>query len=204
MDYDEEVEFFPLTAGYSSLEEITEARFRAKQAFQDKSFRIGNGESFPEVTQQDKNEALGIFLEQPDAPIRPTTPGAAKALNALLKKFDYTLANASNKMRQYVLYKLFEIAENEDPRLAIKAIEMLGKVSEIGLFTTKIEVAATNKPTGELELELSSLLNTYSLGELGAMDIEYEELTDEELTGGAEEPKPQEFESVDSERPADV
>jgi hypothetical protein len=136
-----------------------------------------------EFTDADKTEALSIFLEQPDAPPAPTTSGAAKALEKLLKKFDYNLTNSTNKMRQYVLFKLFELAENDDPRLAIKAVEMLGKVTEIGLFSTKIEVSNSDKPTDVLETELSVLMTAYSMGEFGAIEGTYEELTDAELHG---------------------
>jgi len=160
-----------------------EVHFHAKAVFEDADFLRANGADIPEFTQREKNEALSIFLEQPDAPLAPTTSGAAKALEKLLKRFDYNLPNATNKMRQYLIFKMFELAENEDPRLAIKALEMLGKVSEIGLFSTKIEVSTADKPTKELEGELSSLLKTYSLGELATVDVEYEEITDEELRG---------------------
>ena len=165
------------------IEDPYEAHFRAKTAFANDDFLRENGAAIPESTQQEKNEALRIFLDQPDAPLAPTTSGAAKALEKLLKRFDYNLPNATNKMRQYLIFKMFELAENEDPRLSIKALEMLGKVTEIGLFSTKIEVSTNDKPTKELEGELSSLLKTYSLGELSGIEAEYEEITDAELRG---------------------
>ena len=165
------------------VEDPYEVHFRAKTAFANDDFLRENGAAIPESTQQEKNEALRIFLDQPDAPLAPTTSGAAKALEKLLKRFDYNLPNATNKMRQYLIFKMFELAENEDPRLSIKALEMLGKVTEIGLFSTKIEVSTNDKPTKELEGELSSLLKTYSLGELSGIEAEYEEITDAELRG---------------------
>jgi hypothetical protein len=76
--------------------------------------------------------------------------------------------------------------KNEDPKLSIKALEMLGKVTEIGLFSTKIEISTNDKPTKELESELSTLLATYSLGELRAIEsgrVEQAEITDAELRG---------------------
>jgi hypothetical protein len=164
-------------------------RAQAKKMFKDRDFLISNGadpETLPEFTYRERNEALSIFLEQPDAPLVPTTSGAAKALEKLLKKFDYNLNNSTNKMRQYLIFKLFELAENEDPKLSIKALEMLGKVTEIGLFSTKIEISTNDKPTKELESELSTLLATYSLGELRAIEserAEQAEITDEELRG---------------------
>ena len=201
VDFDEGEPFdFSTVCGYTAPSVATKRRLNAKEAFKDPTFLDEQGiPPLPEppLTYAEKNEALNIFLEQPDAPVAPTTPGAAKALDKLLRRFDYTLANSTNKMRQYVLFKLFELAENEDPKLQIKAVEMLGKVSEIGLFTTKVEVAAADRPTGDLESELNELMSTYSVGgELGAIDVTYEQISDEELKG---EPIEEEFEEVEDE-----
>jgi hypothetical protein len=168
----------------TSYKELYDKSTTSKLAFQDSSFLDVQGIPEPKIPYDERKEALNIFLEQPDAPSAPTTPGAAKALDKLLKKFDYTLSNSSNKMRQYVVFKLFEIAENEDPRIALKALEMLGKVSEVGLFTTKVEVATANKSTKELEIELSSLMESYAIGvDFQAIEAEYEQISDEELKG---------------------
>lgn len=201
VDFDEVESFdFSTVRGHIAPSEVVKRKLNAKEAFKDPTFLDEQGFPplpDPPLTYAEKNEALNIFLEQPDAPVAPTTPGAAKALDKLLKRFDYTLANSTNKMRQYVLFKLFELAENEDPKLQIKAVEMLGKVSEIGLFTTKVEVAAADKPIGDLESELNELMSTYSVGgELGAIDVTYEQISDEELKGA---PTQEEFEEVDDE-----
>lgn len=201
VDFDEVESFdFSTVRGHIAPSEAVKRKLNAKEAFKDPTFLDEQGFPplpDPPLTYAEKNEALNIFLEQPDAPVAPTTPGAAKALDKLLKRFDYTLANSTNKMRQYVLFKLFELAENEDPKLQIKAVEMLGKVSEIGLFTTKVEVAAADKPIGDLESELNELMSTYSVGgELGAIDVTYEQISDEELKGA---PTQEEFEEVDDE-----
>jgi hypothetical protein len=192
VDFDEVESFdFSTVRGHIAPSEAVKRKLNAKEAFKDPTFLDEQGFPplpDPPLTYAEKNEALNIFLEQPDAPVAPTTPGAAKALDKLLKRFDYTLANSTNKMRQYVLFKLFELAENEDPRLQIKAVEMLGKVSEIGLFTTKVEVAAADKPTGDLESELNELMSTYSLGgELGSIDASYAQISDEELRGDVDD-----------------
>jgi hypothetical protein len=184
----EEFDTIPYTPNRTA-EELSEARACSINAFNNPDFLRDNGADIPEYTSQEKTEALSIFLEQPDAPLAPTTSGAARALEKLLKRFDYNLPNATNKMRQYLIFKMFELAENDDPKLAIKALEMLGKVSEIGLFTTRIEISNNDKPTKELEGELSTLLKTYSLGELSSNVVEdaiYEEITDEELRGDIE------------------
>jgi hypothetical protein len=44
-------------------------------------------------------------------------------------------------------------------------------------------MSTVDKSTKDLEGELSSLLNTYSLGNITTIDADYEEITDEELRG---------------------
>ena len=87
-------------------------------------------------------------------------------------------------MRQYVLHKLFKIAEEGEPNLSLKALEILGRVTEIGLFTTKIEIAVTDRPTAELESDLTNLLKNYSQAK-----EEVKEITDEELRGYSDDPE---------------
>jgi len=99
-------------------------------------------------------------------------------LQTLLDQYDYQLPNSISKMRQYVLHKLFKVAEDGDPNLSLKALEILGRVTEIGLFTTKIEIAVTDRPTEELESDLATLLKNYSQNK-----EEVKEITDEELRG---------------------
>jgi hypothetical protein len=183
-----EVFNFSVTQPYITPDELTHRRMTSKDAFKDLVFLDGQGLPQPELTYSDKAEALNIFLEQPDAPAVPSSPGAARALEKLLKRFDYTLANSANKMRQYTLFKIFELAENEDPKIAIKAIEMLGKVSEIGLFTTRVEISTAEKTTGDLEIELNSLMSSYAInGSVGTTGETYEQITDAELSGEEEE-----------------
>jgi hypothetical protein len=183
-----EVFNFSVTQPYITPDELTHRRMTSKDAFKDLVFLDGQGLPQPELTYSDKAEALNIFLEQPDAPAVPSSPGAARALEKLLKRFDYTLANSANKMRQYTLFKIFELAENEDPKIAIKAIEMLGKVSEIGLFTTRVEISTAEKTTGDLEIELNSLMSSYAInGSVGTTGETYDQITDAELSGGEEE-----------------
>jgi hypothetical protein len=43
----------------------------------------------------------------------------------------------------------------------LRALELMGKVSEIGLFTERLEVNINNKRTEELEKELVATLSKY-------------------------------------------
>jgi hypothetical protein len=116
------------------------------------------GLPMPEVTPQEKREALSIYHESPTAPIKPTTPGAALMLNKMLAKHDYTLTDPVAKMRNYVMYKFFELAEDQDPKVSMRALENLAKTADIGLFAERVEINIHQKTTVDLESELSTLL----------------------------------------------
>jgi hypothetical protein len=102
------------------------------------------------------------------------------ALESILARYDYQLVNSTNQMRQFILANLFRLAEeSEDEKTKLKTLETLGRVTEIGLFTNKIEIAIADKPTSDLEVELRGLLKNYAKVEKQVA----EEITDEELRG---------------------
>jgi hypothetical protein len=169
-------------------------RSRAIQAFDSKKFRKANG--LPPLPRSPEcQEAVDIFMGDSTAPPAPTSAASAKFLKELLDQYNFEFENKSKQMRSYVLTKLFETAEGKDKALAMRALETLGKVSEIGLFSTKIEVNINHKPTQELEEELKNLLKGYDLGVIegqlvkvqGQLSLEREMLGDNELEGDFEE-----------------
>ena len=62
------------------------------------------------------------------------------------------------QVRHLVTNKLIEETENPDPRVRIRALELLGKISDVGLFTEKTEVTITHRTTDELRDSLRSKL----------------------------------------------
>ena len=48
--------------------------------------------------------------------------------------------------------------ENDDPRIRIRALELLGKISDVGLFAEKSEVTGTHQSTEDLRNELRGKL----------------------------------------------
>lgn len=132
-----------------------------------------------DVIFDEKDKSKVLYMSDAHSNTPPMISEQA-ALESLLSRYDYQLINSTNKMRQFVLAKLFRIAnESEDEKNALKALETLGRVTEIGLFTTKIEVSVADKPTSDLESELRGLLKNYAKPEKEVVP----ELTDEELRG---------------------
>ena len=54
--------------------------------------------------------------------------------------------------------RLIEESQNPDPRIRIRALELLGKVSDVGLFTDRTEVTITHQTTDELRNKLRAKL----------------------------------------------
>ena len=135
------------------------------------------GFELPTPTQQDRMEAMQIYHATPDAPPRPTTLASAMVLEKMLNKHDYVLQDTSNKMRNYVVFKLFEHAESDDPKVSLKALEYLAKSSDVGLFAERVEININQKSTVELESDLTSLLTSIvkrtTLPSANAVDAEF-------------------------------
>jgi hypothetical protein len=58
-----------------------------------------------------------------------------------------------------VVNKLVQETENPDPRIRVKALELLGKMSDVGLFTERSEVTVTHQSTADLREQLKARLN---------------------------------------------
>jgi hypothetical protein len=77
---------------------------------------------------------------------------------AMLNEYDRTVVKSAAQMRTYVTNKLILETESPDPRIRLKALELLGKISDVGLFTDKTEITLRHRPTEELEQMLRERL----------------------------------------------
>jgi hypothetical protein len=78
-------------------------------------------------------------------------PETAFAASLFLKTYANKLAADANEVRSAITAKLLEIANCGDPRYELKALELLGKHSDIGLFTERSEITVNHKTSEGLE-----------------------------------------------------
>jgi hypothetical protein len=78
-------------------------------------------------------------------------PTAAFAAREFLKAYGNQLAIDVHEVRSAVTAKLMELANCGDPKFELKALELLGKHSDIGLFTERSEITVNYKSSGDLE-----------------------------------------------------
>jgi hypothetical protein len=80
-----------------------------------------------------------------------TNPNTAFAAATFLRTYGQQLALDAAQARAAVTNKLMEIANCGDPRYELKALELLGKHSDIGLFTERSEITINYKNPEDLE-----------------------------------------------------
>jgi hypothetical protein len=110
-----------------------------------------------EITPEDKNIARDIFAsERPATPYEMENPGVVLQLQALLEQYDYDFLDEAKKIRNFVVARLLE--ESQDSRKSIRALELLGKITDVGLFMDRKEVLITHRTTEDLERQINDTL----------------------------------------------
>ena len=74
--------------------------------------------------------------------------------------------------------KLIEDTGLTDPRHRLKALELLGKISDVGLFSDKTEVVIKHEDAEDLQKQIKSKLFKI-LGHGYTVDAEFEEVEEE-------------------------
>lgn len=175
-------------------EEISEWRDKARAAVETIKEIISLGGSV-EITEDDRAAARQVATG--NAPLKITEKNSAQLLHleAILSEYDRDLLNASTRLRTYVTNKLLLETVDEDAKVRLKALELLGKTSGVGLFSDNINVNVTHRTTEQVDSELNQLFDKY-LGTAEEVKTQTEdelnsllEMSDEELGVVDVEPK---------------
>ena len=85
-------------------------------------------------------------------------PAALVTAGRILDTFGQVVVEHSVHIRHLVTNKLLIESENEDARIRLRALELLGKISDVGLFTERSEVVHTHQSSDELREKLRGKL----------------------------------------------
>ena len=118
---------------------------------------------------EDKDVAASLavaYAENPDKAskaattkrVAKLTPATLLMTDRILKDFGHSVVKSAVQVRHLVTNKLIEETENPDPRIRIRALELLGKISDVGLFAEKSEVTVTHQTTDDLKDKLREKL----------------------------------------------
>jgi hypothetical protein len=119
------------------------------------------GAEYVPIEHGDSQEAARMFATS-TIPTRPVPrPGANLKLEAMLTEYDHQVVESAAQLRTYVTNKLIEETENKDAKIRIKALELLGKIGDVGLFAEKIEITVKDRRTDEIEGLLKEKLERF-------------------------------------------
>ena len=122
---------------------------------------------FGDISESDRRKSRAIFMgEQLASDSDLSSPPVIAHLSSLLNEYDHTVVRSASQLRTYITNKLLEETSNPDPRIRLKSLELLGKVSDVGLFTDKTEITMRHRPTEELEQMLRERLTKVIEGEV--------------------------------------
>ena len=105
---------------------------------------------------------------------------AAMAASAFIKNYGHNLAHDVMEVRAALTNKLLEIANCGDTKFEIRALELLGKHSDIALFTERSEITINYKSPDALEAAIKERVKRLLNAQVIDMPTTSEDL-DEEL-----------------------
>ena len=103
-----------------------------------------------EVSQADFDETINL-IKNTRQDKKLSQPSNALAASMFLKSYANQLAIDAVEVRSAMTTKLIELCNCGDPRFELKAIELLGKHSDIGIFTERSEITINHKTSSSLE-----------------------------------------------------
>lgn len=140
-------------------------------------------EVIADIEKADARKAFGALttnttsLEQKAALAQLKTPEAVRHLTGMLSAYDWEFIEQAKELRGYTVAKLVEETTNSNPNIRLKALALLGKVTEVGLFTEKIEIKKEELSDGELDQRIKDKLSKF----MGVVDVVDVYSSDEKL-----------------------
>ena len=176
--YDDSPRYTPIEK--ASAQEVLDAQIATADFLE--SIGATSDEEVEQKAQQ-KNAQLAFAAMAAGAPtekvkeklLANTTPQAVRHLVGMLTAYDWAFVEQARQIRGYAVAKILEDTEHPDPRYRLKALEMLGKVTEVALFTERTEVKKVEMSDEEIESKIKAKLGKY----MGAIEVAVTEKTSE-------------------------
>lgn len=141
-----------------------------------------------EMTEDDQEEARKLFNavdveKKRNSPASSYNPpelykgSVAIKLGALLDAYDGQVVNDAVQARNYITNRLLEISQCGDVKYELRAIELLGKLSDVGAFTEKSEITVTHKTSDDLRKAIQDKIQR--LLDMDVVDVEAKTLEEE-------------------------
>lgn len=98
------------------------------------------------------------------------TPEAVRRVCGMLTEYDWEFVEKAKEMRSYAVSKIMEETIHPDARIRLRALELLGRVTEVALFTDRVEIKKTELADHELDAKIKEKLNRF-MGVVDTVDV---------------------------------
>ena len=96
------------------------------------------------------------------------TPEAVRHLVAMLSAYDWEFVEQAKNLRGMAVAKILEETNHPDARVRLKALDMLGRITEVALFTERVEIKKADMSESEIDKKIKEKLNKF----MGVVDVE--------------------------------
>ena len=135
-----------------------------------------------EVTIEDMIETSKLFktTDKVAAATALARPSTAHAAAIFIREYANHVVADITEVRSAITAKLMELANCGEPKYELKALELLGKHSDVGLFTERSEITINHKSSDDLETAIKERVKRLMNANIIDVPVSIESL-DEEL-----------------------
>jgi osmotically-inducible protein OsmY len=111
--------------------------------------------------------------QQRTALLQMNTPPAVRKLVGMLTAYDWAFVEQAKELRGYAVSQILEETKHPDARIRLRALDMLGRVTEVALFTDRMEIKKTELSDKEIDEKIKEKLNRF-MGVVDATPVDVE------------------------------
>ena len=161
-------------AAFDPLEDLTpaqtlNAQYKTSQwlaAFQD-----DDEETINQAQQEKITHTFNALVNQDPSAKRKLLeldlPEEIKSAIGMVTAYQWQFVEQAEELRSMAVSHIVKEIQHPDARIRLKALEMLGKVTEVALFTDRIAVKSEDVSDEELDARIKEKLGKY----MGAVDV---------------------------------
>lgn len=161
-------------ASFVPLENLTPAQTLSAQSKTSdwlKTLTEEDDEILNEAQQEKTAEAFNALVaHDPSAKqklLQLDLPEEIKSAVGMVTAYQWKFVEQAEELRSMSVAKIVKETEHPDARIRLKALELLGKVTEVALFTDRVQIKNDDISDEELDAKIKEKLGRY----MGAVDI---------------------------------
>lgn len=121
-------------------------------------------------TEKSKTEAANAFValigqdetKRLEAVGALSLPESVKSSVTMLAQYQWNFVEQASELRSMAVSKIVKETDHPDAKIRLRALEMLGKVTEVALFTDRVEIKKTDVDPAEIEEMIREKLRKFA------------------------------------------